>query len=440
MPGEIYDLIIVGGGPAGLMAAKTAAGEGLSVLLVERKKEISRITRSCCSMWINEPMTHGECISVENGRVLFRLNDFCIDYSGSMIPLRQYIRFSPGGKKVVFENRFDPVAIAFDKSELLKGLLSEAEVLGVNIASGSLCIDAEDEQEEISVKIRDAEGVRHLHGQYLILADGVNSALSAKLGFHENRKRLGRFEVISHFYRDVECPYPPAFMNFVGSGHLKGAMGNVYMLPKPGMEENAENVFEVSIGSPEGDRVSLKDKMNYFTREGYFASWFKNAGLVGVNSAVLNFRTPLATPAKSRTLVAGDAASFIETYCQGAIIYGRAAGLAVAARIKQGKDFSEYVDLWIKTYGYNQPGEIEKATKIYGINRLPDRDLDCLFGFTDNETWRGYVNEFNDFERMMKAINAHIDAIKAERPDLAAAVEKCFDIKNTELKGSLSLS
>ncbi len=34
-----YDLIVVGDGPGGLMAAKTAAEDGLKVIMVERKKE-----------------------------------------------------------------------------------------------------------------------------------------------------------------------------------------------------------------------------------------------------------------------------------------------------------------------------------------------------------------------------------------------------------------
>ncbi len=43
-----YDVIVVGAGPAGLMAAKTAAEDGLKVLLIERKKEITEINRLCC--------------------------------------------------------------------------------------------------------------------------------------------------------------------------------------------------------------------------------------------------------------------------------------------------------------------------------------------------------------------------------------------------------
>jgi len=423
---EMYDIIIIGAGPAGLMASIVAAKEGLKILLVERKRDISKVTRSCCSMWINEPMTHGECISVEENRVVFRLNDFSIKYTGERIPLRQYIRVSPGGKRVVFENEYDPVSIAFDKKDLLKGLLRKAESLGVNVTPGKLCIDVKDEEEKISVILRDSDGDKEEHGRYLIIADGVNSSMGAKLGFDKERTLLGRFQVLSYFFEDVECPYPPSFMNFVGSGHLGGGMGNIYMLPKPGIKKGKKNVFEVTIGSPEGDESTLLSKMQYFTGEGCVSKWFKHAKLIGQNCAVLNFRTPISTPVKGRTLVVGDAAAFIETYVQGALIYGRSAARAVIGKIK-GKDFSEYVSLWRDTFGYNQPGEIEKATQAYGISNLGDGELDYIFSLTDGEKHKGYINEFNDFERITKAIYAHIDTIRKEKPDLASKMDNYFN-------------
>jgi pyruvate/2-oxoglutarate dehydrogenase complex dihydrolipoamide dehydrogenase (E3) component len=46
-----YDVVVIGGGPGGLMAAKTAAENGLRVLLVERKKELCSINRACLQIF-----------------------------------------------------------------------------------------------------------------------------------------------------------------------------------------------------------------------------------------------------------------------------------------------------------------------------------------------------------------------------------------------------
>ncbi|MEE9504760.1 MAG: NAD(P)/FAD-dependent oxidoreductase, partial [Thermodesulfobacteriota bacterium] len=40
-----YDLVIVGGGPAGLMAAKVAGENGLKTALLERKTDATKIRR-----------------------------------------------------------------------------------------------------------------------------------------------------------------------------------------------------------------------------------------------------------------------------------------------------------------------------------------------------------------------------------------------------------
>ena len=95
----MYDLIVVGGGPAGLMAAGTAAKDGLKVALIERKTKITSIKRSCCTALINEPGTHEEFVTLQNNRIVFHRTDFSIPYHGPFIPLKQLIKFSPGGNK-----------------------------------------------------------------------------------------------------------------------------------------------------------------------------------------------------------------------------------------------------------------------------------------------------------------------------------------------------
>jgi hypothetical protein len=229
-------------------------------------------------------------------------------------------------------------------------------------------------------------------------------------------------------------------MGFMGSGHLNGALGSIYMHPKPGFGEDRTDVYEITIGSPVGDALPLKDKMDYMTQEGRFSGWFKNAKLLHTTSAVLEFRTPLRTPAKGRILVAGDSASFIETYVQGALIYGRTAAKAVIGQIEEGKDFSEYINHWMSTFGYNQPGEIEKATNAYGITMFSNEELDYVFSFTDNEVNPGFINEFNDFERVRDAFFKHMDVMKKEKPDIAAKLENHFNYQKTNVEESLQIT
>ena len=49
-----YDLVIVGAGPGGAMAAKTAGENGLKTALLERKTNPAKIARGCAMMFAIE--------------------------------------------------------------------------------------------------------------------------------------------------------------------------------------------------------------------------------------------------------------------------------------------------------------------------------------------------------------------------------------------------
>jgi len=83
---RIFDLIVAGGGPAGLEAARTAARWGLRVALLERKSDPALVMRSCAQMFLmnmdslyNEsmyPAFNQECW-------VFPRNNFSVPYRGA---------------------------------------------------------------------------------------------------------------------------------------------------------------------------------------------------------------------------------------------------------------------------------------------------------------------------------------------------------------------
>ena len=80
-----YDLVVIGAGPAGLMAAKTASEYGLSVALLERKKDICKITLACGMMIVSLSGTYmGErvILNAEKKRLCFPVYGFSIPYDG----------------------------------------------------------------------------------------------------------------------------------------------------------------------------------------------------------------------------------------------------------------------------------------------------------------------------------------------------------------------
>jgi flavin-dependent dehydrogenase len=48
----MYDVAVIGAGPAGLMAAQTAAAKGLKIVVVEKQPDVSKIRRACCQQLV----------------------------------------------------------------------------------------------------------------------------------------------------------------------------------------------------------------------------------------------------------------------------------------------------------------------------------------------------------------------------------------------------
>ena len=426
-----YDLIIVGAGPAGLMAAVTAAQKDLKVALIERKTKTTAVKRSCCTALINEPGTHEEFVTLEDNRIVFHRSDFSVPYRGPHIPLGQMIKFSPKGNRFVVERDEDPVAIALNKECLLEGLTEQVQNLGVKIESGTHALKVENSGEEVVVTVRQKDKTFDMSSKAAIAADGVNSRLTEELGLNKTRKHFGTMQALTYYVEGVECPYPPAWMNFVGRGHVPSGKGQLYVLPKP--QKDGASVYEITYGHPASDTSSMEEDVKWFLEKGTFSSWFNKARIVKTLSAVLKFSTPILEPRVGRILVVGDAASYIEVYNQGGLMYGHKAATAITSFLDTGKGLEDYIDFWKETFGYNKPGAIEDAVQAFGLHVLQDEEIDYLFSLTENESYKGYVNEYSSKETIMGALKIHMEEIKRDRPELAEKIGKFEQFSTEEL-------
>lgn len=421
-----YDVIVVGAGPAGLMAAQTVAKKGLEVLLIEQKTKITSIGRTCVAGLITEPDCHGEAVTVEGEQIIFHRNDFSIRYSGQWKDIKGFYWISPAGYRIRMERQETYVSRIFNKEVLLEDLLAEAQKSGVKIERGTEALKAKNIDDEVAVTVRRKGEEREARGRFVIAADGVNSRIVEELGLNKERKFFGTMRMFSYIFEGVESPYPDAIINFLGKEEVSGSRGISYFWPRSPQKTNDPQLWELvyTVGEE-----NLEEILNRFINEGNFSSWFSQAKVVGKRGGVVNLRAPISEPRVGNILVIGDAASFIEVLVQGAIMYGYRAAMAILDEMKGIPGLDKFLEYWKGSYGYLKPGMIEKifGKGYYGIHFLEDSDLDYLFGLTDSKSYKGYYNSYTMVDTIRKALIEEMPTVMRERPDLFQKLKKLFE-------------
>ena len=346
-----YDLVIVGGGPAGSSAAYTAAKNGIKVALIEKENSIAETVRTSGVTWIKNIKEFG-------------IPDDCFN------PIKNFSFCSPKNEVTISDSV--PRAAVLDVRKTYRWLADKAKEEHVDIFLKTNIKDAikNEKGDIIGVKGATPEGEITFHSKVVIDASGFASTVCKAMGLAPQWERFGagaEYEV------KVEHVDPETWWLMVGQEYSPAGYAWIFPL--------GNNIVRigVGIGKPESNvdptqrlKEIIEKKLGPIKKLGEITEIEFHYGLIP------NDGLSRKTVFNNLILVgdsAGQANPLVLEGIRYAIKFGRVAGKTAADAIKTGTTNEE--DL--HPYEKNWKKDIE--SKINSAGKVQDRWI----GLTDDE-------------------------------------------------------
>jgi flavin-dependent dehydrogenase len=397
-----YDLIVVGGGPAGLMSAKTAAEDGLKVILIERKRNISEINRACLqTLYVQKisPLEGGKTykepvtveVSTDKCRFHFHGPGFSLDYKGPLRPYLNWIQVSPSGYYV---HRFRPNnkvwGFHYPKESFLSGLLESVEKAGVRVLRETAGIGGENTKNGVRMFIRGERSreLKTLEASNAVVAEGISSRIVQSLGLEKTRKAIS-----STFVKGVWYIVEGLKTDFPDSSLLTFTIPSIY----------TRNVIVAMMANNRNSITAGPIPYRRLASHSALAPLLRNAQVVKMLSFSNFVRTPLREPVAGNMVIAGDSAAPTETWIQGAVACGYQAVKAIEKERNGERGYPEYITWWQNAFSFNTPSYFSTLSEGYVLNRVcTDEEVDYVYSILQDKIGIPAVLVWENFERIKK--------------------------------------
>ena len=317
-----YDVVVVGGGPAGSITAKFAADSGAKVLIVERRREVG------------SPVLCAEGISrrIDKYNIIKKGNWIASNMDGARI-------FSPNRTivKLAADIAGSETGYVLNRELFDKELAKSAIKSGAKIMLNTCAIDLIKEKQQIKgVKVRHFEDEIAIEADIVVGADGVESKVGRWAGLQTTLKPFDLETCAQYTLSNIELE--SSYCDFyLGKKIAPG--GYVWVFPK------GKDIANVGIGilaslSKPGLALKLLDK--FIKSDPKLKDGEPIRFLAGA--------VPVAEPIKAvkdNIVLVGDAARQVDPITGGGLMAsveaGKAAGETIGEAVKQQKYDAEFL-------------------------------------------------------------------------------------------------
>jgi geranylgeranyl reductase family protein len=292
----MYDVVVIGAGPAGSLSSWLLAKAGLQVLIVE-KAAFPRV-KLC-----------GGGISRKTADLLTDVVQF--DRIPSTKLLGSFLSFRDENLTYLEQ---DDIGYSVNRADFDGAILDAARNAGCDVCMPAEVVDVAEHGRGVTIR---TEGGEELNAKYLVFAGGVNERLHLKMGYSGTREVTMALEV------DVVPSYTPegfksnALFDF-------GAVreGYAWIFPKNGF-------FNVGAYWYRSSRVDREQRESLEQFVGQFA-WAERWKATRVRGYPIPYRIGYRRFNTLRTLLVGDAAGAVENFFGEGLYYGLESGRIAA--------------------------------------------------------------------------------------------------------------
>ncbi len=351
IPEKSYDIIVIGAGPAGSTAATYAAQKGMSVLLIDKKKDIG-VPLQCGGF-----LPHIETLQelIPSAELPFTLEEYpscCVHATTSF---QRFI--APNGISKGFEVQGD----ALDRRRFDKHLASVAAKHGAHLLIATNVLEVN----RTKVTMDGAFGRYEVQGKVIIGADGPNSIVASSNGMTREPDPMGTSTAFEYELSGVDVDKEAVEM-FFGKDYVPG--GYAWIISQ------GDDRANIGVGIREAlfaEHMCARDYLNRFMYEHPIASEkLKEGTIISVISGLVPVGGAPRVTATKDTLIAGDAAGHLIATNGGgistAMVGGKLAGESAADFLEGKCRLEEYERRWRAQMG------LEIRTAVH-VRKLMDR-------------------------------------------------------------------